>query len=131
MCAAMAVVLVLLAIAGCNMFRKVDTAAVENAAFIFALLSARVFYYVALWGFGEWRGFSKGAQLHSSVPLLFRPEIIWLVAFLSFFYFRRMYVAALVDVLELKPKDTDSPASIEGNLSIPEFPDKSPPIELQ
>jgi hypothetical protein len=117
---------------GFDMLRKVDTTAVENFAFIFAALSARVLYSAGSWGCKYWaRHVNESGTLPISLPSLRTPEILWCLAFLSFFIFRRVYFSALMGVLELNPKYPTAPPSIGDDSSIPEFPEKSPLIELR
>ncbi len=122
----------LFAKAGFDMFRNVDATAVENFAFIFAALSARVFYSTSHWALNEWPlHFSEGHSLRFSLPASHPSEILYLIAFLSFFLFRRVYISALMSILELNPKNPPDSSSFGNDSSIPEFPEKSPLIELR
>ncbi len=119
----------LIAVVGFNAWRKIDDTAVENLSFIFALLTARDFYYVgtAIWNLVA---STPLAALHESVHV----DYMWALAFLSFFIFRRIYIAALRKALNMGPSDDKGspPAETPGgdDPTIPEFPARSPLISL-
>jgi hypothetical protein len=125
--AAMTVIFGLLVKIGFHMFRRVDAVAVQNFSFIFAVFTARALYEIAPRGWLRKLAEHFAAGSPFLAPRHGGSGLLALAAFLSFFFFRRLYASALMNILGLNPP---KPTADGDDSSIPEFPAKSPLIEL-
>jgi hypothetical protein len=115
-----------LTLVGYCMWRRVDKTAVANFAFIFAVLVARGFYYSL--------PPHLGASINAHLWIFFQdPSVhagssyrgIW--SFCAFILFYILIKACLMQALDLDPNSRTPDSSDD---STPEYPQKSPLIQL-